>query len=191
MRLFHGFNDLPKFTRPVVTVGSYDGVHLGHRALLDRVVAEAHAIGGESIVLTFDPHPRIALGRAEGLRLLTTLDEKVALLAGIGIDNVVVIPFDRDFAAMSGVEFVRRYLRGVLGAETIVVGYNHRFGHDRADGHAIEGEGLHVVAVDECSLAGEKISSTEIRRLIAQGAYSEAERLLGHPLKINDKDHAY
>ena len=80
MRVFHGFNSLPQFIRPVVTVGSYDGVHLGHRALIDRLVAEARTSGGESIVLTFEPHPRITLGRAEGLLLLTTLDEKVRLL---------------------------------------------------------------------------------------------------------------
>ena len=86
-RVFRGFDALPRFVRPVVTVGSYDGVHLGHRALIDRLTAEARAVGGESVVLTFDPHPRITLGRGEGLRLLTTLDEKVALLRGLGVDR--------------------------------------------------------------------------------------------------------
>ena len=85
MRVFHGFEHLPHFVHPAVTVGSYDGVHRGHRALIERLVAEARAQGGESIVLTFEPHPRITLGRAEGLQLLTTLEEKVALLAGFGI----------------------------------------------------------------------------------------------------------
>ena len=105
MRLFHGFEALPAFRTPAVTVGSYDGVHLGHRALVKRLVAEARAGEGESIVVTFEPHPRIALGRAEGLRLLTTLDEKAALLEAAGVDNLVVIPFDRAFAALSGAEF--------------------------------------------------------------------------------------
>ena len=89
-----------------MTVGSYDGVHRGHRALIERLVAEARAAGGESIVLTFEPHPRITLGRGEGLRLLTTLDEKIALLGDLGVDNVIVIPFDRAFSALTGAEFV-------------------------------------------------------------------------------------
>ena len=122
MRVFHGFNSLPQFICPVVTVGSYDGVHLGHRALIDRLVAEARTSGGESIVLTFEPHPRITLGRAEGLLLLTTLDEKVRLLETLGVDNVIVIPFDRTFSALSGEEFVREYLLRRLGARTLVVG---------------------------------------------------------------------
>ena len=130
MRVFYGFEDLPHFDHPAVTVGSYDGVHLGHRALIERLIAEARAAGGESIVVTFEPHPRIALGRAEGLRLLTTLEEKIALLEGLGVDNLIVIPFDRTFSALSGREFVDRYLIGRLGAETLVAGFNHRFGHD-------------------------------------------------------------
>lgn len=169
MRVFHGFNSLPQFTRPVVTVGSYDGVHLGHRALIDRLVAEARTSGGESIVLTFEPHPRITLGRAEGLLLLTTLDEKVRLLETLGVDNVIVIPFDRTFSALSGEEFVREYLLRRLGARTLVVGYDHRFGHDRIGSDAIAGLGLRVVRVDECEVGGEHVSSTVIRRLIAEG----------------------
>ena len=80
IRIFRGFDNLPHFVHPAVTVGSFDGVHLGHKALIDRLTAEAHAHGGESIVVTFDPHPRITLGRAAGLQLLTPLDEKIALL---------------------------------------------------------------------------------------------------------------
>lgn len=85
----------------------------------------------ESVVLTFEPHPRVTLGRDEGLRLLTTLEEKTALLAASGVDALVVIPFDRSFSTLSGAEFLDRYLIGKIGAETLVVGYNHRFGHDR------------------------------------------------------------
>lgn len=120
MRVFHGFDALPHFVRPAVTVGSYDGVHLGHRALIGRLIAEARANDGESIVLTFEPHPRITLGKAEGLRLLTTLDEKTALLEELGVDNVIVIPFDRAFSALSGEEFADDYLIGKVGAETLV-----------------------------------------------------------------------
>ena len=180
MRVFHGFDTLPQFVRPAVTVGSYDGVHLGHRALIGRLVAEARANGGESIVLTFEPHPRITLGRAEGLRLLTTLDEKLSLLAEQGVDNVIVIPFDRPCRALSGEEFVNDYLIGRVGAEPLVAGVNHLIGHDRIDCEALAAPGrLKVVKVEPCSVGGMNVSSTKIRRLLEEGKIAEAELLLG------------
>ena len=180
IRVFHGFGALPRFVHPVVTVGSYDGVHRGHRALIERLVAEARAAGGESIVLTFDPHPRITLGRGEGLRLLTTLDEKIALLGELGVDNVIVIPFDRAFSALTGAEFVDRYLIGRVGAETLVAGYNHRFGHDRLDCDTLTASGrLRIVKVEPCTVDGQRVSSTLIRRLLEEGKTAEAARLRG------------
>ena len=180
IRVFHGFGALPRFVHPVVTVGSYDGVHRGHRALIERLVAEARAAGGESIVLTFDPHPRITLGRGEGLRLLTTLDEKIALLGELGVDHVIVIPFDRAFSALTGAEFVDRYLIGRVGAETLVAGYNHRFGHDRLDCDALAASGrIRVVKVEPCIVDGQRVSSTLIRRLLEEGKTAEAARLRG------------
>lgn len=183
MKVFHGFDHLPHFVRPAVTVGSFDGVHRGHRALIGRLVAEARAVGGESVVLTFEPHPRITLGRAEGLRLLTTFEEKVALLAELGVDNVIVIPFDRAFSALSGREFVERCLIGRVGAETLVAGYNHRFGHDGVACDAPEvASRLRVVRVGPCTVDGMRVSSTAIRRLLDAGDRTTAEHLAGHPL---------
>lgn len=183
MKVFQGFEDLPHFIRPAVTVGSFDGVHRGHRALIGRLVAEARAVGGESVVLTFEPHPRITLGRAEGLRLLTTFEEKVALLAELGVDNVIVIPFDRAFSALSGREFVERCLIGRVGAETLVAGYNHRFGHDGVACDASEvASRLRVVRVGPCTVDGMRVSSTAIRRLLDAGDRTTAEHLAGHPL---------
>lgn len=180
IRVFHGFGALPRFVHPVVTVGSYDGVHRGHRALIERLVAEARAAGGESIVLTFDPHPRVTLGRGEGLRLLTTLDEKIALLGELGVDNVIVIPFDRAFSALTGAEFVDSYLIGRVGAETLVAGYNHRFGHDRLDCDTLAASGrLKIVKVEPCTVDGQRVSSTLIRRLLEEGKTAEAARLRG------------
>lgn len=183
MRVFYGFEQLPHFEHPAVTVGSYDGVHRGHRVLIERLVAEARAHGGESIVMTFEPHPRITLGRAEGLQLLTTLDEKIALLAGLGVDNVIVIPFDRAFSALSGREFVDRYILGRIGAETLVAGFNHRFGHDglACDAPEIAG-GMRIIRVGPCTVDGIRVSSTAVRRLLESGDRAGAEHLLGHPL---------
>ena len=100
MRVFHGFEALPHFTHPAVTVGSYDGVHSGHLKLLRTVTAAARGQGGESIVFTFEPHPRITLGKADGLRLLTSSTRKSASSNGWGIDNLVIIPFDRAFSRL-------------------------------------------------------------------------------------------
>ena len=187
MRVFHGFEALPHFTHPAVTVGSYDGVHSGHLKLLRTVTAAARGQGGESIVFTFEPHPRITLGKADGLRLLTTLDEKICLLERLGIDNLVIIPFDRAFSRLAPDEFVRDCLVGHTGAETLVVGFNHRFGHnkqgsyDYLDSH---GFGLRVIEVSECDVDAEKVSSTVIRRLVAQGDMARAARLLSHPYLV-------
>ena len=116
MRVFYGFDALPHFVRPTVTVGSYDGVHSGHLALLRTVAGRARAQGGESVVLTFEPHPRVTLGRADGLRLLTSLEEKIYLLGQQGIDNLIVIPFDKAFSALAPDTFIRDYLVGRIGA---------------------------------------------------------------------------
>lgn len=181
MRVFRGFSALPAFRHAVVAIGSFDGVHLGHRALIERLVTEARRIGGESIVLTFEPHPRIALGHSEGLRILTSLDEKTALLENIGVDCVIVIPFDHAFSTLSGHEFIRQHICRTVGAEAIIVGYNHRFGHDRLDADGIEALGvLRVVRVGECRIDGRHVSSSVIRRLLDEGRVAEAEELLGH-----------
>lgn len=182
MQIYRGFDALPHFRHPAVTVGSFDGVHRGHRALVERLVAEARLLGGESLVLTFEPHPRIALGRAEGLQLLTTLDEKAALLEALGVDALIVIPFDRTFSALSGADFVERILLGKLGVETLVAGFNHRFGHDRCDCESAVAGRMKIVRVAACEVDGRRVSSTLIRKLIAAGNRIEAERLAGHPL---------
>ncbi len=184
MTINRGFDTLPAMPGSVVSVGSYDGVHAGHRQMIGRLVEEARRRGVESVVLTFEPHPRVALGRAEGMRLLTSLDRKAALLAELGVDRLVVADFNRGFAAMSGREFVCRCLIGRLGARALVVGYNHRFGHDRADKSVAEREGLEVIEVGELTVDGRKVSSTVIRRLLDEGRTDEAEKLLGHEYKL-------
>lgn len=187
MRVFYGFDALPHFVRPTVTVGSYDGVHSGHLALLRTVAGRARAQGGESVVLTFEPHPRVTLGRADGLRLLTSLEEKIYLLGQQGIDNLIVIPFDKAFSALAPDTFIRDYLVGRIGAETLVVGFNHRFGRDKQGSYdylGSHGFGLEVVEVGECDVDAEKVSSTVIRRLVAQGDMARAARLLSHPYLV-------
>ncbi len=184
MRIYRSVDELPAFAATAVTVGSFDGVHRGHRALLDRLVDEARRIGGESIVVTFDPHPRIALGRGEGLQLLATPEEKTAWLEQAGVDVLVVVPFDRAFSRLTGAEFAD-WLVGRLGARTLVAGYDHRFGHDRCDCETAAAGKLRVVRVAACEIDGVRVSSSAIRRLLAAGRVAEAEKLAGHPLSLH------
>ena len=134
------------------------------------------------MVVSFDPHPRVALGRGEGLNLLTDTEEKAALLAAYGVDYLVVMHFDEAFSRMSGATFVSSILMEQIGAKSLIVGYNHRFGHDRINANELHIEGLEIVCVERCEVEGRKVSSSEIRRLLAEGNNTAAERLLGHTI---------
>lgn len=182
MKVVWGFDNPPMLTNGVATVGSYDGVHRGHRILLDEVIRRAKACGGESVVLTFEPHPRITLGNDEGLRLLTTFEEKCALLEQVGIDYVVVIPFDEAFSRLSREEFIDDYLVGKLRIKQLIVGYNHHFGHNKEGDHSflLRHGALEVAEIAQYTDNGNKVSSTTIRRALAEGDVSLARQLLGH-----------
>lgn len=184
MRVFSGFDNLPQFRCGVATIGSFDGVHCGHRVLLDRVRSIAQSEGGESIVLTFEPHPRITLGKAEGLRLLSSTDEKLHLLEAEGIDNVIIIPFTHEFSRLTPKQFLHDMLVAKANIKQLVVGYNHHFGHNKAgdfDFLAENGAGLQVTRVEQHRVESDKVSSTVIRGVIEEGDMAQAARLLGHP----------
>lgn len=186
MRVFRGFDNLPPFRHAVATIGSFDGVHRGHCELLRCVVNEARVRGGESIVMTFDPHPRITLGRAEGLRLLSTKGEKLRRLEEAGIDNVIFIPFTVEFSRLTHEEFLSELVVGKASVETLVVGYNHRFGRDRqGDSLSVAASGLDVVEVSRYEAEGDKVSSTVVRRAVAEGDMAAAWRLLGYPYTLS------
>lgn len=187
MRIHYGFDSLPIIERPVVTIGSFDGVHRGHATLLGEVVAEARRIGGSSVVVTFDPHPREVLPRGGEFRLLTTTAQKAQLLEELGVDELIVVEFTLAFAALSSEEFVRDFLVAKLGLETLVVGYNHRFGHDvgvSADHfeRLAEKYGFGLHRASAYTYEGGKVSSSVIRALVESGEIYRAEQLLGHKL---------
>lgn len=182
MRIFYGIDNLPRFLRPAVTVGSFDGVHAAHRLLLDTVRSAARAMDGESVVATFDPHPRFVLeGESCPMRLLTSLEERMSLLAEAGVDNVIVIPFTREFSRTSSADF-ERWLTGDVGAEIIVAGYNHHFGHNKQGGaRELAGEaGVEVLTVECMNVEGHKVSSSVIREMVLRGDMAGAQRLLGY-----------
>ena len=186
MKVIRGFDNPPVLGYGVATVGSYDGVHCGHRILLDEVVRRAKESGGESVVVTFEPHPRITLGNDEGLQLLSSFEEKCALLEQVGVDYVVVIPFDKAFSRLSHEEFIDNYIVGALHIKQLVIGYNHNFGHNKGGNYAslIESGKLDVAEVAQHTSNGNKVSSTTIRKALAEGNLSLAREMLGHPYII-------
>jgi riboflavin kinase/FMN adenylyltransferase len=169
---------------PAVTIGNFDGVHRGHQALVAAAVEEARGLGGTSAALTFDPHPARVLDAARSGPALTTLEQKAELMAGLGLDTLVVVPFDAPRAAQKAEAFVREVLAGALHARAVLVGRGFRFGHARAGDAALlerlgTALGFRVRALPPVEHAGEPISSSRVRRAIAKGEVAEAAALLG------------
>jgi len=187
MRLFYNFDDLPRFRHPVVTMGSYDGVHSGHRQLLQRIVRIAGSLDGESVVVTFSPHPRRVLDHSgDVLRELNSTCEKAMLLADVGIDNLIVAPFTEDFSRISSYDFVKHYLIERIGVRVLVVGYNHHFGHNKEGDYdflsRLQSEfDFEVYELPRQEIDDQKVSSTIVRELIAEGKMARAARNLGQP----------
>ena len=180
----YGFDTTAAPRRSVVTIGSFDGVHAGHRLLISHLEAMASRLDAESVVVTFDPHPRIAMGRAEGMQLLTTVEERASLLASAGVDHLVVARFDDAFRTQPYEDFVRDMLVAKLGMVGMIVGYNHRLGRGSEGNHErlvpIAREcGFDLECVAQHTDDGDKISSTVIRGVIAEGDMSRASQLLG------------
>jgi len=178
--------------RAVVTVGNFDGLHVGHREILRIVTERARARGGESAVYTFEPHPRKVLRPADAPRLLTTLEQKLELIEGAGVDVVVVERFDAAFARRSAEEFVRDVLHARLRPEEVFVGYDFRFGHDREGSMRTLTElgphlGFAVTIVPEVTVGGRDVNSTRIRELLAEGRVEEARELLGRPYRVRGR----
>lgn len=189
-RLDHGDPALPGvFLRPAVTIGVFDGVHLGHAALLRRLVEAARADRVDPVVVTFWPHPRAVLG-GDPPPMINTLDHRVALLRRMGLAGVVVLRFDADVAAWTPEEFVERVLVSGLRASRVIVGEDHRFGRGRAgdvplltslgEAHGFVVEPLPLVV----STGGERASSTAVRDALRQGDLDRAARLLGRPVSV-------
>jgi len=171
------------FSRTVVTVGNFDGVHLGHRAILSRVLRRARELECQPVALTFDPHPLKVLNPQTQLQLLTTPAQKINLLKGAGL-SVVVVPFSREFAAIPAREFVRNYFVERLKAREVVVGHDYRFGYRREGNIELLKEmgqnlGFTVQVVWAVEVDSAVVSSSLIRAMLRLGKVREANRLLG------------
>ena len=176
----------------VATIGFFDGVHRGHQFLIKQVCDEAKASGMESAVITFDEHPRKVLHQDYQPRLLSTLEEKLILLSRTGIGNAVVLHFDREMAGLSAHDFMEKVLRDRLNVKKLIIGYDNRFGHNRAEGfddyvrmgHEM---GIEVIQSQAFSLNGVNVSSSYIRKLIEKGELELANKCLGYPYAIYGK----
>lgn len=185
-------NEVERLDNTVLTVGTFDGVHEGHRALMEIVVEKAKKRDARSVVVTFDPHPRTIIhSKSDGIKLLTTLRERAEILETIGIDVLVVIPFTRDFSLLSSEEFVKDVIHQKIGISEFIIGYDHHFGKDRSGTiETLERLGpelnFDVQVVSKKEMGDTTISSTVIRNeIIDHGNMNKASDLLGRPYMLN------
>lgn len=186
MKIYNNFNDYQKVANAIVTIGTFDGVHLGHQTILKDMVRVAKEIKGESVVVTFYPHPRQVLRIDDGnLRFITTQEEKIRLLENIGIDNLIIVNFTEEFSRLSSECFITDYVIKNISPVKIVVGYDHHFGNNRKGdfnllndlGERYDIEVQRIPAKDVENIA---VSSTKIRHSLQQGDVCYANRLLGY-----------
>lgn len=185
MQVHRSINNLPRFKNSVVTIGTFDGVHLGHQQIIKQLKEEAEKINGETIIITFHPHPRSVIKMATPVYLLTTLEEKISLLASFGIDHLIVVPFDKNFSEQTPEEYVVNFLFEKCRPHTLIIGYDHRFGKNRAgDYHLLErfGKelGFSVKEIPEQLINDITVSSTRIREALLAGEIETANSYLGY-----------
>lgn len=195
MQVHYSMDFLPEIDSPVVTVGSFDGVHVGHRAIIGRLNVLAEQVRGSSVLITFHPHPRKVLypdTLGKDLKLINSPSEKIGLLEEIGLDHLIIMEFTRDFSRTSSDDFVEHFLVGKLHAHTIVVGFNHYFGYNREGSFASlyrSGErlGLQVEEIPQQEIQNETVSSTRIRRALKEGNIQRANAYLEHHYMMRSK----
>lgn len=186
MKVHYKSPSLPVFKNAVITIGTFDGVHMGHRQVLAKLKQEAINAGGESVLITFDPHPRKIIQTAsQPIKLINTLDEKIELLEEFGIDHLVIIEFTPAFSEQTAEEYIRDFLIRQFQPHTIIIGYDHRFGKDRAGDYKLLEKMADVYhyqlkEISAHELNEIKISSTRIREALMHGNMDDANRLLGY-----------
>lgn len=187
MKIYHQLADFHPPQYSVVTSGTFDGVHLGHQKILGRLKELAARKQGETVLLTYWPHPRLILQPEDNrLRLLTTLTEKVKLLEELGVDHLIILPFTKELSQMSSEEFIREILVEKIQTKTLVIGYDHKFGKNREGSFEYLKSHSHLFGFDMEEISRQDVddsavSSTKIRTALAQGDISTASKYLGRP----------
>ena len=190
MKTITSLNEISHIIKPVLTVGTFDGVHIGHQKILTKLINDAKAINGSSVLLTFYPHPRLVLNSDNEIKLITTLKEKEILLAEAGLDYLIVLPFSKEFAAQSPEDYIKNVLVDRIGIFKIVIGHDHKFGKERkgdidllinsANKYHYEVEEIPVLEIDHIN-----VSSTKIRNAILSGDIKTADLYLNKPFQLN------
>jgi riboflavin kinase / FMN adenylyltransferase len=192
MEVIRHIESYRRFPRPIVSLGNFDGVHLGHQAILTKAVSEARALQGTALVLTFHPHPLSVLRPNSPLPLILSLREKLLLFRRLEIHGVILQRFSQTFSQLTAEEFVRRYLVDIIGIEKVIVGHNVSFGHRRSGNAEIlvqlgEKFGFAVDVIGPVVIDGREVSSTAVRTLLGTGNMHEVTRLLGRPYGVSGR----
>ncbi|MBL0310865.1 MAG: bifunctional riboflavin kinase/FAD synthetase [Bacteroidetes bacterium] len=191
MRVFRDLSKLPVFKDSVITIGTFDGVHLGHQKLIKHIQSLSKKTGGENIIITFHPHPRVVIHpEDQSLRLLNSIDEKINLLEKYGVDNVVIVPFSRDFSDQTAESYISSFLVRNFQPRYVVIGYNHRFGKDRIGDYLLlekmkQKFNYEMEEINKETLDDIDISSTRIREALHSGDVKLANELLGHSYTLS------
>lgn len=191
MKIITNFEPISDILGSVVTIGSFDGVHRGHRQVLQQLCQTAQEKALPSIVVTFEPHPQQVLDQNPDFFLISTLEQKIELLSQQKIDYIYIIPFTKEFAELTSEEFIKQVLIDKLKTRYLIMGPNHRFGKNRSGTyssthHLAELQGIDILMIEEYLLDDIAVRSTQIRKKIAMGNFEEAEELLGHSLFIRN-----
>lgn len=185
MRIYDGLDNFPTIRYPVVTIGTFDGVHIGHQKILSRLIELAKKHAGETVLLTFWPHPRFILSNGNSdLKLLSTFEEKASYLKKLGIDHLVKIQFTKSFSENSSKDFIQKFLVEKIGTKKLVIGYDHKFGKNREGSfdHLKANEGAYGFGVEEIprqDIDDVGVSSTKIRKALEDGEIDTANEYLG------------
>jgi riboflavin kinase/FMN adenylyltransferase len=184
MEVFNSLSEVKKDKNTVITLGTFDGIHLGHRKIIDGVIRRAENLNARSFLITFDPHPRSVVSKGHAIKLLNTLPEKIDILNGLGVQNLLIINFTKEFSQLSSGEFFKNYIINKIGLKEIVIGYDHHFGKGRdGDEHTLREMGreydFNVTKVDAVDINGTSVSSTKIRKSLAEGNIQLANSFLG------------
>lgn len=186
MKVYHDIKDFRKIPNAIVTIGTFDGVHLGHQAVFKQMVDKARQIGGETVVITFFPHPRIVISPSDNrLRLITSQEDKIEHLRRSNIDNLIIINFTKEFSHTSSEDFIKDYVVRYIQPAILVIGYDHHFGSNRSgDFDTLSKLGMEfhfaVEKINEQDIEDITISSTKIRSALQQGDIKLANKLLGY-----------
>jgi len=190
LKIYNNLSEFKKLDNAIVTIGTFDGVHFGHQKIIKQLVEKAKAENGESVILTFFPHPRMIIDpENQDLKMINTINEKAEILKGLGVDHLIITPFTRDFSNQLPEDYIKNTLVNNIGTKHIIIGYDHRFGKDRSGNLSdLKAAGLHfgftIEEIMEQDIHDVAVSSTKIRQALLAGDVGLANDYLGYPFSI-------